>query len=97
MDSQVDALVCKTRIWVRTCDGWPAKRIRKTARVFTQVAKHAYTVDLRWVAARWNISVDFAYELELDQSQYKWWPNETQVERKSKTFVALRRVRLART
>ena len=29
--------VCKTRTCVRTCEGWLAKRIRKSARKFTQV------------------------------------------------------------
>ena len=60
-DSQVDASLQNQNL--RTDLRWVAKRIRKSARKFTQVAKgrkfHAYTVDLRstcvdlrWVAKR---------------------------------------------
>ena len=47
-------------------------------------------VDLRWVAKRWNTCVQiWAKSTKIIASG---WPNETQVERKSKTCVDLRRL-----
>ena len=66
----------------------------------TQVAKskfHTYTidlrstsVDLRWVAKRWKMCVDFRTNLSSTKVNANVWPNETQVERKLKTYVDLR-------
>ena len=76
--------VCKTRT---TQLRWEAKRIRKSARKSTQVAKsrkfHAYTVDLRsscvdlrWVAKQCKSCADsIAYEFKLtDKSPRKLTP-----------------------
>ena len=73
--------VCKTRICVRTCDGWPngfaSRFASRKGRKF-----HKYTVDLRstcvdlcWVAKRWSNLRRLAHEFKLDQvivSQRKW-------------------------
>ena len=70
---------------LRTDLRWVAKRIRKSARKFTQVAKshefHAYTVDLHQLAINLrrlalggqNVKIlrRLAYEFEFDQSQRK--------------------------
>ena len=84
---------------LRTDLRWVAKRIRKSARKFTQVAKsrkfHVYTVDLRsicidlhWVAKQWKTCVDLRTNLSSTKADASGWPNETQVERKSKTCEA---------
>ena len=102
-DSQVDAS------WRKFAKPELAYGLAMGGQTDSQVAKsrqfHAYTVDLRstcvdlrWVAKRREACVDLRTNLSLTKIEVitSGWPNETQVECKSKTYVDLR-ARLART
>ena len=84
---------------LRTDLRWVAKRVRKSTRKFTQVAKsrqfHAYTVDLRstcvglrWVAKRFKTCVDLRTNwtsTKVIATHRKWMAKRNAVERNSKT------------
>ena len=99
-DSQVDASLQNQNL--STDLRWVAKRIRKSALKFTQVAKsqnfHAYTDDLRstcdqlplggeTVKTCVDLRSNIAARSKSAHVHTIGSPNETQVERKSKTCV----------